>query len=38
MREGKIKSYSSPVVLLYYAGLLRQSRHCMVMASPALGQ
>jgi hypothetical protein len=36
MREGKIKSYSSPVALLYYAGLLRQYRHCMVMASPAL--
>ena len=36
MREGRIKSYSSPVALLYYAGLLRQYRHCMVMASPAL--
>src|SRR3954447_25181390 len=36
MREGKIKSYSSPVALLYYAGLLRQYRHCVVMASPAL--
>ena len=36
MREGRIKSYSSPVALLYYAGLLRRYRHCMVMASPAL--
>jgi quercetin dioxygenase-like cupin family protein len=36
MSEGKIKNYSSPVALLYYAGLLRQYRHCMVMASPAL--
>ena len=36
MNEGKIKSYSSPVALLYYTGLLRQYRHCMVMASPAL--
>lgn len=36
MRERKIKNYSSPVALLYYAGLLRQYRHCMVMASPAL--
>ena len=36
MRKGTIKSYSSPIALLYYAGLLRQYRHCMVMASPAL--
>jgi quercetin dioxygenase-like cupin family protein len=36
MREGRIKSYSSPVALLYYAALLRQYRHCMVMANPAL--
>ena len=36
MSEDKIKSYSSPIALLYYAGLLRQYRHCMVMASPAL--
>jgi mannose-6-phosphate isomerase-like protein (cupin superfamily) len=36
MREGKIKSYSRPVAILDDAGLLRQYRHCMVMASPAL--
>ncbi len=36
MREGKIKSYSSPAALLYYAALLRRYRHCMVMANPAL--
>lgn len=36
MREGRIKSYSSPVALVYYAGLLGKYRHCMVMASPAL--
>lgn len=36
MAEGRIKSYSSPVAMLYYAALLRQYRHCMVMASPVL--
>lgn len=36
MAEGRIRSYSSPVALLYYAALLREYRHCMVMASPWL--